>query len=124
MQFIYFPFVHFCESKLKIYPPAGKECRCRGDLFYFELQQSHDEEWQALQGAAQYKFGCATWIPKDRPVASETCMTIQFFPNSRARRMYERNGNKTVNVHEQDVQRLNHLNQQADEILGQRQPSQ
>jgi hypothetical protein len=122
MRLVFFPFQQFCEKRLKIYPPAGKDV-VRGELFYFEIQQAHDEEWQALVEASHYRYGCATWIPKDRPLSSETCVTIQLFPNARAKAMYERNGNRTIHVHEQDVSLLDQLNQEADRILSQHTPT-
>lgn len=123
MVLVFFPFIRFCELRLKIYAPAGKECRCRGTLFFFELQQAHEHEWEALQDAARYRYGCTTWVPRDEPLESETCMTLQFFPNSPSRYKRERNGNRTTRVHEQDLKKLRRVNREADKILDQHEQS-
>ena len=118
-RFVYLPFTRFCALQLKIFPPDGFDGRCpdcgsrQREFFWVDRQGVYLDEWRALQDSARYPYGFYTWLPLDDSVESETCTTLQVFPNSPARQRYARNGHKTKHVYEQDLKRLSEVSAEA-----------
>lgn len=112
-DWIYLPFNRFCFFKLNLIPPDHLECghcgRAKGKdgrLGWVEQQGAFSQQWRAEQEAAKYPFGGVEPVTFDTGEQDCTCKPRSIFPNSKARKRYEKNSHATVGVEVTALQKL------------------
>lgn len=112
-RWVYLPFNRFCFLKLNLIPPDHLVCgNCgsvkskTGKLGWLERQGVFSQQWRAEQEAARYPFGGVEPLAFDTGEQDWTCNPRSIFPNSVARKRYEKNSHATVGVDVTALQKL------------------
>lgn len=115
-RWVYLPFNRFCFFKLRLIPPDHVVCgRCgddkgkNGTLGWLERQGVFTQKWRAEQEAEKYAFGGVEPLAFETGEQDCTCQPRSIFPNSTARRKYERGSQQTVSVEVGAMQRLRNV---------------
>lgn len=108
---VYLPFNRFCFFRLNLIPPDHLR---NGELGWLERQGVFSKKWQAEQEAAKYPFGGVEPLTFDTGESNSTCAPRSLFPNSSARRRYERHSQQTVNVDVTALRRLENVLAQSE----------
>lgn len=110
-RYVYLPFNRFCFFRLHLIPADHVR---NGELGWLERQGVFSEQWRAEQEAAKYRFGGVEPLSFDVGEDDCTCSPRSLFPNSVARRKYERNSQQTVRVDVGAMQRLKYTIEMSD----------
>lgn len=112
-HWVYLPFNRFSFFKLGLIPPDHLVCgHCGsakdrgGRLGWLERQGVFSNQWRAEQEAEKYAFGGVEPLAFDTGEQDCTCKPRSIFPNSVARRRYEKNSHATVGVDVTALQKL------------------
>jgi hypothetical protein len=112
---IYMPFARFAYFKMRIVPMD--HVNEKGQLGWIERQAVWSEQWQAEQDAERYPFGGVERLSFNASEDSCTCAPRSQFPNSRAKKRYERRAHKTVAVTESSMERLSRKLLETDPVV-------
>lgn len=113
-RYVFLPFNWFCFFNLNLIIPDHLLCEhCgritrtgKGRLGWLERQGVFSQQWRAEQEAAKYPFGGVEPLAFDTGEQDCTCKPRSIFPNSVARRRYEKNSHATVGVDVTALQKL------------------
>lgn len=113
--YVYMPFARFAFFRMRIVPMD--HVNEKGELGWLERQSVWLEEWQAEQDAARYPFGGVERLSFNAAEEVCTCAPRSRFPNSKARKRYERSAHKTVPVTESSLERLSRKILETDPLV-------
>lgn len=102
-RYVYLPFNRFCFFKLHLIPPDHLR---NGELGWLERQGVFSERWRAEQEAEKYPFGGVEPLAFDTGEDDCTCAPRSIFPNSTARKRYQKHSHQEVGVEVTAMQRL------------------
>lgn len=102
-RYVFLPFNRFCFFRLQLISPDHTR---NGELGWLERQGVFSEQWRAEQEAAKYRFGGVEPLAFDTGEDDCTCSPRSLFPNSSARRKYEKKSQQVVRVEVGAMQRL------------------
>lgn len=102
-RYVYLPFNRFCFFRLRLIPPDHLS---NGELGWLERQGVFSERWRAEQEAEKYPFGGVEPITFDTGESDCTCAPRSIFPNSVARKKYQKHSREEVGVSAAAMQRL------------------
>lgn len=113
--YVYMPFVRFAFFKMRIVPMDHQDER--GQLSWLERQGVWSEEWRAQLDATRYPFGGVERLAFNESEENCTCAPRSQFPNSSAKKGYERNAHKTISVKESSLERLSRKLLETDSVV-------